>query len=73
MRQQRAQRRRAHFVGKLRRDRALNDRVALLFHLANARREALAFRAMRKIGILDRSPTHVIVKQQQHLVGGFVL
>ena len=44
VRQQRAQRRGAHLVGELRRDRALDHGVALLLHLADLAGEALALR-----------------------------
>ena len=49
----------------------LDDRVTLFLHLANVLRHALALRAMGEIGILDRSPAHVIVQDQKHFVRGF--
>ena len=73
MRQQRAQCRLTQLVRKLRRDGVLDDRVAILFHLADVPVEALRGSTVFTVGVLNGTPTHVVMQMQQQVGHAWVV
>src|SRR5262245_40998074 len=59
----------SQLIGKVGRYRAFKNCVAVLFHLADLARQALPFRAVAKIRILNRPAAEMIVQRAKQKAG----